>query len=69
MDKEITITIKKEDLQALYRAYLIEYYGSLQVLSVELQTIMQKQKESIDKAVNKALTQTEMNECNDCING
>ena len=69
MDKEITITIKKEDLQALYRAYLIEYYGGLQVLSVELQTIMQKQKESIDKAVNEALTQTEMNECNDCING
>lgn len=34
MGKEITITIIKEDLQALYSAYLIQYYGGLQVQCV-----------------------------------
>lgn len=55
MDIEYTITIKKEDLQALYRAYLIEYYGGLQVQCVEIQKEMAEQKDRIDKVVNEAL--------------
>ena len=63
MDKEYTITIKKEDLQALYRAYLIEYYGGLQVQCVETQNEMAKQKKRIDKIVNNAM-QTEIDKSN-----
>jgi len=55
MDKEITITIKREDLQALYRAYLIECYGGLQVQCVEMQNEMAEQKDRIEKIVNEAL--------------
>ena len=31
MDIEYTTTIKIEDLKVLYRAYLTEYYGGLEV--------------------------------------
>ena len=55
MDKEITITIKRKDLQALYRAYLVECYGSLQVQCVEMQNEMIKQKDRIEKVVMEAL--------------
>ena len=55
MDIEYTITIKRKDLQALYRAYLMEYYGGLQVQCVEMQNEMAEQKERIDKVVKKAL--------------
>jgi len=57
MDKEITITIKRKDLQALYRAYLIECYGSLQVQCVEMQNEMIEQKDRIEKVVMQALEQ------------
>jgi hypothetical protein len=55
MDKEITITIKREDLQALYRAYLMECYGGLEVQCVETQKEMAEQKDRIEKIVNEAL--------------
>lgn len=55
MDKEITITIKREDLQALYRAYLIECYGGLQVQCVETQKEMAEQKDRIEKIITEAL--------------
>jgi hypothetical protein len=55
MDKEITITIKREDLQALYRAYLMECYGGLEVQCVEMQKEMAEQKDRIEKIVNEAL--------------
>lgn len=55
MGKEITITIIKEDLQALYSAYLIQYYGGLQVQCVEIQKDLVEQKKRIAKAVNEAL--------------
>lgn len=61
MDMEYTITIKKEDLQALYRAFLTEYYGGLQVQCVEMQNEMAEQKDRIEKIVNEALGQTEIN--------
>ena len=55
MGKEITITIIKEDLQALYSAYLIQYYGGLQVQCVEMQKDLVEQKKRIAKVVNEAL--------------
>ena len=55
MGKEITITIIKEDLQALYSAYLIQYYGGLQVHCVEMQKDLAEQKKRIAKVVNEAL--------------
>ena len=55
MSKEITITIKKEDLQALYSAYLMQYYGGLQVQCVETQKELLEQKQRIGKVVNEAL--------------
>lgn len=67
MDKEITITIRKEDLQALYRAYLLECYGGLQVQCVETQNEMAKQKERIEKIVNNAM-QTEIDKSNPLTN-
>lgn len=53
--KEITITIIKEDLQALYSAYLIQYYSGLQVQCVEIQKDLAEQKKRIAKIVNEAL--------------
>lgn len=53
--KEITITIIKEDLQALYSAYLIQYYSGLQVQCVEIQEDLVEQKKRIAKIVNEAL--------------
>lgn len=67
MDKEITITIKREDLQALYRAYLTECYFGLEVQCVETQKEMAEQKERIEKIINEAM-QTEIDESNACIN-
>lgn len=67
MNKEITITIKKEDLQALYRAYLMECYCGLEVQCVEMQNEMAEQKERIEKIINEAM-QTEIDESNACIN-
>jgi hypothetical protein len=61
MGKEITITIIKEDLQALYSAYLIQYYGGLQVQCVEMQKDLAEQKKRIATVVNEALEQTEIN--------
>lgn len=55
MGKEITITIIKEDLQALYSAYLIQYYSGLQVQCVEIQEDLVEQKKRIAKIVNEAL--------------
>lgn len=55
MDKEVTITIKKEDLQALYSAYLMQYYGGLQVQCVETQKELAEQKQRIKNIVNEAL--------------
>ena len=55
MGKEITITIIKEDLQALYSAYLIQYYGGLHVQCVEMQKDLTEQKKRIAKVVNEAL--------------
>jgi hypothetical protein len=55
MGKEITITIIKEDLQALYSAYLIQYYGGLQVQCVEMQKDLAEQKKRIATVVNEAL--------------
>jgi hypothetical protein len=55
MGKEITITIIKEDLQALYSAYLIQYYSGLQVQCVEIQKDLAEQKKRIAKIVNEAL--------------
>lgn len=55
MGKKITITIIKEDLQALYSAYLIQYYGGLQVQCVETQKDLVEQKKRIAKVVNEAL--------------
>lgn len=55
MNIEYTITISKEDLEALYRAYLIEYYGDLKVQSVAEQKEMAEQKDRIKKIVNEAL--------------
>lgn len=55
MSKEITITIKKEDLQALYSAYLMEYYSGLQVQCVEMQKELEEQKKRIARVVNEAL--------------
>lgn len=60
MGKEITITIIKEDLQALYSAYLIQYYGGLQVQCVEMQKDLAEQKKRIATVVNEALRQTEI---------
>lgn len=68
MDKEITITIKREDLQALYSAYLIEYYGGLQVQCVEIQKDLAEQKQRIGKVVNEALGQTEIDKSNPLTN-
>jgi hypothetical protein len=68
MDKEITITIKREDLQALYRAYLMECYGGLQVQCVEMQNEMAEQKDRIEKIVNEALGQTEIDKSNPLTN-
>ena len=67
MDKEITITIKAKDLQALYRAYLIECCGGLQIQCVEMQNEMAEQKERIDKIVNEAM-QTEIDQSNPLTN-
>ena len=53
--KEITITIIREDLQALYSAYLIQYYSGLQVQCVEIQEDLVEQKKRIAKIVNEAL--------------
>ena len=55
MDIKYTITISKEDLEALYRAYLTEYYGGLEVQCVEMQNEMAEQKDRIKKIVNEAL--------------
>ena len=55
MDKEYTITIAIEDLQALYSAYLIQYYSGLQVQCVEIQEDLIEQKKRIAKIVNEAL--------------
>lgn len=55
MDIELTITIKREDLQALYSAYLMEYYGGLQVQCMEIQQELAEQKKRIAKIVNGAL--------------
>lgn len=55
MNIEYTITISKEDLEALYRAYLTEYYGGLEVQCVEEQKEMAEQKGRIKKIVNEAL--------------
>ena len=67
MDMEYTITIKKEDLQALYRAYLMEYFGGLQVQCVEMQNEIAEQKERIDKIVNGVM-QTEIDKSNPLTN-
>lgn len=55
MDIEYTITIGREDLQALYSAYLIQYYSGLQVQCVEIQKDLAEQKKRIAKIVNGAL--------------
>lgn len=55
MDIEYTITIGREDLQALYSAYLIQYYSGLQVQCVEIQKDLAEQKKRIAKIVNEAL--------------
>lgn len=55
MDIEYTITIGREDLQALYSAYLIQYYSGLQVQCVEIQEDLVEQKKRIAKIVNEAL--------------
>lgn len=55
MDMELTITIKREDLQALYSAYLMQFYGGLQVQCVEIQKDLLEQKQRIGKVVNEAL--------------
>lgn len=55
MDMEYTITIGREDLQALYSAYLIQYYSGLQVQCVEIQKDLAEQKKRIAKIVNEAL--------------
>lgn len=55
MDIEYTITISKADLQALYKAYLLNYYEHLQVQSVEMQKEMAEQKERVEKIINRAL--------------
>lgn len=55
MDKEITITIKREDLQALYLAYLIRCYDGLEVQCVEMQKEMMEQKDRIEKIITEAL--------------
>ena len=55
MSKELTITILKEDLQALYSAYLMQYYGGLQVQCMEIQKDLEEQKQRIGKVVNEAL--------------
>ena len=55
MSKELTITILKEDLQALYSAYLIQYYGGLQVQCMEIQKDLEEQQKRIGKVVNEAL--------------
>ena len=67
MDKEITITITREDLQALYSAYLIQYYGGLQVQCMEIQKDLAEQKQRIGKVVNEAL-QTEIDKSNPLTN-
>jgi hypothetical protein len=68
MSKEITITIIKEDLQALYSAYLIQYYGGLQVQCVEMQKDLAEQKKRIATVVNEALGQTEIDKSNPLTN-
>ena len=55
MDKEYTITITKEDLQALYSAYLIQYYSGLQVQCMKIQKDLVEQKQRIGKIVNGVL--------------
>lgn len=55
MDMEYTITIGREDLQALYSAYLIQYYSGLQVQCVEIQKDLAEQKKRIAKIINEAL--------------
>ena len=55
MGKEITITITREDLQALYGTYLIQYYSGLQVQCMEIQEDLVEQKKRIAKIVNGAL--------------
>ena len=55
MDIEYTITIGREDLQALYSAYLIQYNSGLQVQCVEIQKDLAEQKKRIAKIVNEAL--------------
>lgn len=67
MDKEITITIKVKDLQALYRAYLVECYYGLQVQCVEMQNEMIAQKDRIEKIVMEAM-QTEIDKSNPLTN-
>jgi hypothetical protein len=55
MDIEYTIIIGREDLQALYSAYLIQYYSGLQVQCVEIQKDLTEQNKRIAKIVNEAL--------------
>lgn len=55
MDIEYIITIRKEDLEALYRAYLIECCCGLQVQCVETQKEMAEQKDRIEKIINETL--------------
>jgi len=68
MEKEITITIKRKDLQALYRAYLVECYCGLQVQCVEMQNEMIAQKDRIEKIVMEALEADGIDESNPLTN-
>lgn len=54
MDKEYTIIIEITDLQALYSAYLMEYYGNLQARGITQKDLVE-QKKRIDEAIREAL--------------
>ena len=59
MDEELIITISRKDLQALYNAYLIQYFGGFSVQCVETQKEEQEQKERIEQIITNALLEVE----------
>lgn len=55
MNKELTITISREDLQALYSAYIVQFFSGLSVQCVEMQKEAIEQKNRIEDIVRETL--------------
>ena len=59
MNEELTITISRQDLQALYNAYIVQFFGGLSVQCVEIQKEEIEQKNRIEDIVRNALNPNE----------